>query len=376
MEILALITYSFLLLRFGITLINYLSRPLLPVKQQTSYSDKVSILVPARNEAATLPLLLASIDKQMHRNYELLILNDFSTDSTADIISAYAAVNDRCRLLTGQELPEGWLGKNWACHQLASQARGQYLLFIDADVQLQPDFIASALYQMKSKNLALLSIFNDQIMYSLGEKLVVPLMHYLLLTLLPLRLVYSTKDARVAAASGQCMLFDAAQYQTYFFHQEHRDEVAEDIQIMCSVKSKGLKGNALLGNGLIRCRMYQSYTESIAGFSKNLIAGFNKSALLCTLVIFLCTASFGAFLYPLSFVEVLSQTGKQLFFLSVIVYSMGIRIMVSVLSNQPIVANVVLHPLQMLSFFVLLCTALYKHLTNTNRWKGRVVLTR
>lgn len=376
MEILALITYSFLLLRFGITLINYLSRPLLPVKQQTSYSDKVSILVPARNEAATLPLLLASIDKQMHSNYELLVLNDFSTDSTADIISAYAAVNDRCHLLTGEELPEGWLGKNWACHQLASRASGQYLLFIDADVQLQPDFIASALYQMKSKNLALLSVFNDQIMHSLGEKLVVPLMHYLLLTLLPLRLVYGTKDARVAAASGQCMLFDAAQYQTFLFHQEQRDEVAEDIQIMCSVKSKGLKGNALLANGLIRCRMYRSYTESIAGFSKNLIAGFNKSALLCTLVIFLCTASFGAFLYPLSFVEVLPQTGKQLFFLSVIVYSMGIRVMVSVLSNQPIVANVVLHPLQMLSFFVLLCTALYKHLTNTNRWKGRVVLTR
>jgi glycosyltransferase involved in cell wall biosynthesis len=376
LEILALVTYSFLFLRFVITLINYIAKPLLPVIQQTSYTDKISILVPARNEALSLPLLLASIDKQMYSNYELLILDDASADSTADVVAAYAAVNTRCRLLTGKALPGGWLGKNWACHQLACQARGKYLLFIDADVQLQQNFIASALHQMKSHNLALLSVFNDQIMCSWGEKLVVPLMHYLLLSLLPLRLVYRSQDARVAAASGQCMLFDAQVYRKYLFHQEHSREVAEDLQIMRSVKSKGLKGSALLANGQIRCRMYRSYAESIEGFSKNLIAGFSKNAWLCTLVIGLCTAGFAAFLYPLSFVEVLPQTAKQLFFLSVIIYSISIRIMVSLLGNQPVLANIVLHPLQMVSFIILLCTALYRHFTNTNRWKGRLVLTR
>lgn len=376
MEILALVTYSFLLLRFGITLINYIAKPLLPLKQHPGYSDKVSILVPARNEAPNLPLLLTSIDKQAYSNYELLVLNDASTDNTAEIISTYAAANPKCRLITGKTLPDGWLGKNWACHQLASQASGKYVLFIDADVQLQPNFICSALHQIKTRNLALLSVFNDQLMHSWGEKLVVPLMHYILLTLLPLRLVYSTKDHRVAAASGQSMFFDGEAYRKYLFHQEHSKEVAEDIHIMRSVKSKGLKGSALLANGLIRCRMYRSYTESIEGFSKNLLAGFNGSILLCTLVIFLCTAGFLAFIYPLPFTETLPQMGKYLFFLSVIIFITGIRVMISVLGNQPVLTNLVLHPLQMASLIILLCTALYKHFTNTNQWKGRAIITR
>jgi chlorobactene glucosyltransferase len=376
LEILAFVTYSFLLLRFGITLINYLTKPLLPVKQASRYTDKVSILVPARNEAYNLPLLFASIEKQNYCNYELLVLDDASTDHTAETVSAYAAVNTRCRLVSGKMLPDGWMGKNWACHQLALQAAGRYLLFIDADVQVQPDFIQSALHEVKFKNLTLLSVFNDQIMHSPGEKLVVPLMHYILLTLLPLRLVYRTQDHRVAAASGQCMFFNAALYKAHLFHQIHRKDVAEDIHIMRSVKNKGLKGSALLANGLIRCRMYRSYKESIEGFSKNLIAGFSSSVLLCIVVVFLCTAAFLSFLYPLPTLQTFSQTGSYLFFFSVVAFIAAIRIMVSVLGNQPVMINILLHPLQMLSFFILLCTALYKHFTNSNRWKGRIVTTK
>jgi chlorobactene glucosyltransferase len=201
-------------------------------------------------------------------------------------------------------------------------------------------------------------------------------MHYILLTLLPLRLVYRTSDHRVAAASGQCMVFDVEAYRKYLFHQAHRQEVAEDISIMRSVKSRRLRGSALLANGLIRCRMYRSYSESITGFSKNLIAGFNGSILLCVLVVFLCTASFFTFLFPLPFLENISPAGSYTLFFSVIFFIISIRIMVSVLGNQPVLANILLHPLQMVSFLILLCTALYKHFTNSNRWKGRVVTTR
>jgi chlorobactene glucosyltransferase len=268
------------------------------------------------------------------------------------------------------------MGKNWACHQLASCAAGRYLLFIDADVQLQPDFIQSALHEIKLKNLTLLSVFNDQIMYSSGEKMVVPLMHYILLTLLPLRLVYRTQDHRVAAASGQCMFFDAEVYGQHLFHQLHKNDVAEDIHIMRSVKNKGLKGSALLANGLIKCRMYHSYRESIEGFSKNLIAGFSGSVLLCVLVVFLCTAAFLSFLYPLPALQDFSQTGSYVFFFTLVLFIAAIRIMVSLLGNQPVMINILLHPLQMLSFFILLCTALYKHFTNSNRWKGRIVTTK
>jgi chlorobactene glucosyltransferase len=376
LEILALVTYGFLLLRFGITLINYVTKPLLPYRKACEYNDKVSILVPARNEAMNLPLLLSSIDRQTYNTYELLVLDDASTDNTAEIVSAYALTNPRCRLITGELLPDGWIGKNWACHQLSAQATGRYFLYVDADVQIGPHFISSALHEIKSKKLVLLSVFNDQIMYSAGEKLVVPLMHYILLTLLPLHLVHRTRDHRVAAASGQCMFFDAEAYRHYLFHQAHKEAVAEDIRIMRSVKNKGLKASALLANSQIRCRMYRSYSESMEGFSKNLIAGFSRSVWLCMLVVFLCTAGFIAFLFPLPVLENLSTISSTLFFYSVIFFIVAIRIMVSLLGNQPVLTNVVLHPLQMSSLVILLCTALYKHFTNSNQWKGRVVTTR
>jgi hypothetical protein len=115
----------------------------------------------------------------------------------------------RFKVIKGNALPAHWLGKNYACHQLAQQATGEYYLFLDADEQVQKGLINSAVHRMKLRDLSLLSLFTNQTMLSVGEEMVVPLMHYILLNLLPLRLVYLVKSAAVAAASGQFMLFDA-----------------------------------------------------------------------------------------------------------------------------------------------------------------------
>ncbi|HZX58046.1 MAG TPA: glycosyltransferase family A protein, partial [Mucilaginibacter sp.] len=127
------ITLFFLVLRFTVTLFNFISNPKL-TRVNRAYDDLVSILIPARNEEENIIRLLESIRRQDYKNYEVLVYDDGSTDRTYVLCSAFAAKHPGFGVIKGGELPEGWLGKNYACAQLAAAAKGSYLLFLDADV--------------------------------------------------------------------------------------------------------------------------------------------------------------------------------------------------------------------------------------------------
>ena len=201
MIIAILITLFFIILRFTVTLFNFISNPKLH-RVGKQYSDRVSVLVPARNEADNILTLLRSIHKQDYMNYEVIILDDESTDDTYAVCSAFAASHPGFKVVKGAKLPDGWIGKNYACHQLAQHADGKYLLFLDADEEVKPGLINSSVHRMHLHQLGLLSLFTNQQMETPGEKAVVPLMHFILLNLLPVRLIYLVKNAAVAAASG------------------------------------------------------------------------------------------------------------------------------------------------------------------------------
>jgi hypothetical protein len=152
------------------------------------------------------------------------------------------------KVIKGKALPADWLGKNYACYQLAQQATGAYYLFLDADEQVYKGLFNSAIHRMNLRGLSLLKpVHQPGYAHSVGEKMVVPLMHYILLNLLPLRLVYLVKSAAVAAASGQFMLFNAEDYKKYQWHQLAKNKVVEDVVIMKLVKAAKLNGEALLG---------------------------------------------------------------------------------------------------------------------------------
>ena len=208
----------------------------------------------------------------------MIVLNDQSEDETAELLQAHASQTPGFSYLEGQPLPAGWLGKNWACHQLAQQASGKYLLFFDADVAfLHPELVSHTLGTFQRHSLTLLSLFPNQEMNTFGEKLVVPIMHYLLLSLLPLHAVFRLSSPQFAAANGQFMMFEATNYQNHLWHQQVKQEVIEDIAIMKAVKRAGQKGKVLLANGFISYRMYRNLKEGVQGFSKNLLAGFGNS---------------------------------------------------------------------------------------------------
>ncbi|RYX86560.1 glycosyltransferase family 2 protein, partial [bacterium] len=122
----------FLIIRFSVTVFNFLSNPKLP-RTIKHYQEKVSILIPARNEAENILQLLQSIKEQDYTNYEVIVLDDGSSDNTFELVTQFSEKNTQFKIFKGLELAEGWLGKNYACHQLSEMATGKFLLFVDAD---------------------------------------------------------------------------------------------------------------------------------------------------------------------------------------------------------------------------------------------------
>ncbi len=323
----------------------------------------VSILIPARNEEKNILRLLQSIHEQDYQNYEVIILDDDSTDKTYQICAAFTGKHTNFRVIKGNTLPRGWLGKNYACYQLAAKAKGNFLLFVDADEEIHTGLINSAIHRMYANKLSLLSLFANQQMHTVGERMVVPLMHYILLNLLPLRLIYLIKHPSVAAASGQFMLFDAGHYRQYQWHEQVKHKVVEDVEIMRLVKAARRNGEALLANGMISCRMYTNYRDAVDGFSKNFLAAFNYNIIWFLIYIVFIIGGPMIILMTLNF-------SFAFFMIGLIALT---RVMISLSAGQNAWYNIILHPAQMLSLALVAFLAIQRHLTKTMTWKGRKI---
>ncbi|MDB4921000.1 glycosyltransferase family 2 protein [Mucilaginibacter sp.] len=362
MIIIISVTLLFIVLRFTVTLFNFISNPKL-TRVNRHYTDLVSILIPARNEGGNILILLKSIHNQDYKDYEVIVYDDDSSDNTYKICSAFAAAHTNFRVIKGDKVPQGWLGKNHACYQLAKEAKGKYFLFLDADDVVNNHLINSAVHRMYINKLSLLSLFPNQLMQTTGEKVTVPLLHFLLLNLLPLRLVFLTKNAATATACGQFMLFDAAVYNENQWHELVKDKVVEDAEIMRLVKATSYNGEVLLANGMVSCRMYKTYKEAINGFSKNALAAFNYSIPGLLVYILLLIGGPMIILTTLNF--------NLIFFMGGLIILT--RVMISLSSGQNALYNMILHPLQMINMVVIAFLSIQKHLTKTNEWKGRRV---
>lgn len=359
MAILAYIFFVALLIRFFVVFYNYTTQPLLPYFNKSVSINEVSILIPARNEEFNISKLLQNLSKI--DVLEIIVCDDHSTDNTKQVIENEAISNGRLKYLFAQPLPAEWLGKNWACHQLAQNAKGKYMLFLDADVEITSHLISNALQQMQDSKVQILSIFPDQKIETLGEKTIVPLMHYLLLTLLPLRLVKNSTRSSLAAANGQFMMFDSETYFKNSFHYLVRNNILDDVNIVRIAKQKMISCETLLANQQIFCRMYQSLEQGLNGFSKNLFLGFGKNIIAISLY-FMCIIWGYIFIFASNNPLLI---GFSLFF---IIFQ---RICISKLSHQSWIVNMLLHPVQMFFYQLIAIQSVYKHIFGTIIWKNR-----
>lgn len=364
MGILALIVIGFALIQLGVALSNLPVRLPEATQGETLYR-RLSILIPARNEEKTLPLLLHDLLGQDRFPLEIIVCDDHSDDRTYEIADGLAKQYSCLRVFQGEELPPGWLGKNFACHQLARRAQGNYLLFLDADVRISGQAIGQALSLAQQRQTGLLSVFPRQIMLTAGEKATVPLMTYILLTLLPLRLVYRVPDqSALAAANGQFMLFEASAYRELQPHRAVRREAVEDVAISRLYKKSGQRVDCLTGIYGISCRMYTSRRDAIAGFTRS-IAGFFGGSLLLATLFWLLTA-WGWLPVALAF----SWPGL----IAYLTLRSAVRLIVAYDCRQPAGINVFYSVLQQINMGLILGHSMITRQRGVREWKGRNIL--
>jgi len=362
MEVLAWFILIFLALRTFISLVNLLSGLHLSDKSPTEF-PKVSLLIPARNEEAVIGGLLESLEELDYPDFEVIVCDDHSSDNTVEILNWFAGENDHIHWFLGDHLPEDWLGKNYACHQLAKKASGKYLIFLDADVELSENTIRKAVAFFQGKRLSLLSVFPQQRMESFAEKITVPVMNWILQSFLPMILVQKTSFPSLSAANGQFMMFDAENYHINQWHSKVRNQNVEDIRLARMIKAEGLKTAVLLGNKDIFCRMYQHLDEAVAGFSRNIHEYFG--GLRSVMTVFGLVVCLG----PLIVWTALGWPYLGLFTGLVVIN----RIMVAGTSRQNIMESVLLHPLQMISFTSIIFYNIYRSIKKETEWKGRKI---
>lgn len=242
---------------------------------------ETSLLVPARDEGGRLPAALAGFRAQDVT--EIVVLDDQSSDDTAAVVGRAAEADPRVRVVRGTPPPPGWVGKSWACWQLAAAAHGDILLFCDADVLLAPGAVDACWAQMREQRAAVFSAFPRQRTVTLGERLLVPLIDDVLLAFLPHCLLRLPVPS-AATANGQLLMFQRDAYDALGGHAAVADDLAEDLALARRTRRAGLRLGLALGGGLASTRMYPGYWDSVRGFGRNLRTahGGHASALAVT----------------------------------------------------------------------------------------------
>ncbi len=291
MEILSIIPYiiytifAVLIVLLGVAMRNIFRFSKLIPQSKEDYSQLlaihgltqspfVSILVPARNEERLIRQCLESLAKQDYDNYEVIVLDDRSTDRTAKILDELSLQFPHVRIIKGKELPEGWVGKNFACHTLSLEANGDYLLFTDADTIHNPQTLTSSMSLFLRQKLDFITLIPYEEMVSWGERIIIPMIHFLYFAYLPNDIITKSKKASVSAANGQFMFFTREGYQKIGGHITVKNNIVEDVFLAKEIKRHGLRMALVDGTDMVFCRMYTSFIETFNGFSKNLFAGF------------------------------------------------------------------------------------------------------
>jgi len=237
----------------------------------------VSIIVPARNEEANLPILLDTLLETRYSPVEILVVNDRSTDGTAGVVRGYAGRDPRVRLVEGTELPAGWFGKPWACLQGYRAARGDLLLFTDADTRHAPELLGRAVGALQAEARDLVTVMGQMICGSFWERVIMPIITALLAIRFHPTVVNRARTASESIANGQFILVTRESYEAVGTHEAVRHEVAEDLALAQLYFRAGRRQLFAFGLTLMGTRMYTSLAGLVEGWSKNVYVGGRRS---------------------------------------------------------------------------------------------------
>ncbi len=376
----------FLLYQFAVLiillllLVNFLANNLL-LKDISRYNrifakneaPLVSVLIPARNEEENISRCLRMILKQDYPNFEVIVLDDNSTDNTYEIVKQYSEKDLRLKAYKGKPLKKGWMGKNYACHQLSKFAKGKYLIFTDADTLHVGNSISHSMNSLLSNRIDALSVYPRQLMITIHERMSVSFINFAITLFMPLILVKKAKGPLFATAIGQFFLFERNAYFNMGGHESVKREILEDIHLSKAVKRAGYKFMVFDGNKDIYCRMYKNLKEVIVGFNRFIFSAFDFNALMIAICFFFL---FVLFLMPFVYLPLgfffLRWDGIHINLLIYqIIIILTIRTTLAIRFRSKIF-DILLHPVMMIYIFALAFSSILHSKSGLGiLWKGR-----
>ncbi|MBA4190679.1 MAG: glycosyl transferase [Planctomycetaceae bacterium] len=248
---------------------SFLFREPPPISDTELSLQAISVLIPARNEEIGIAACLESVLAAQHVELEVIVLDDSSTDSTAEIVREIAAKDSRLRLETAPPLPEGWCGKQAACFALSKHARHDVFTFLDADVRLEPEALARMALFLKQSQCALVSGFPRQETGTVLEKLLIPLINWLLLCWLPLWGMRHFRWSAFGAGCGQWFMTTRAAYEKVGGHAAVKTSLHDGLTLPRAYRRAGFFTDICDATNLATCRMYRSGSAVWNGLAKN-----------------------------------------------------------------------------------------------------------
>ncbi len=349
----------------GLTVDN-LRRLRTPSRNPPPPAEPVAVLVPARNEAVHIGPCLTALRAALVGvpDGSIVVLDDGSSDGTAEVARGIAAGDARVRVLTGAPLPPGWLGKPWACQQLAGAvADAGVLVFVDADVRVEPHALAASVHLLRSNGLALVSPYPRQEAVTWAERLLQPLLQWSWLTTLPLALAERSPRPSLTAANGQLLVVDALTYARVGRHAAVRNEVLEDLALLRVIKRAGARGVIADGTTLATCRMYEGWPALRNGYAKSLWSAFGSRRGAAAAVSLLSLA------YVLPAAAAIAGSGVGLLGYTAAVAG---RALVASRVGGRVVPDALCHPVSVLALGWLTVDSWRRR--STVQWRGRPVL--
>ncbi|WP_353854862.1 glycosyltransferase [Bacillus sp. Bos-x628] len=373
MAIFLIVICVFLLCQFIFTIWNVKQFPTLePVSSPSSDENiSLSILIPARNEEKRIEACLQSIVNQRVLPKELIVLDDHSTDQTRAIAERYAKTYPWIYVKSGKSLPQGWLGKSYACFQLAEEASSNWLLFLDADVRLKTGAVEAVYKQLCIQKTGMLSGFPEQKTGTFLEHLVVPMMMFTIGCHLPVKWVSTSNNPHFAAAHGGFIAIEKDCYLAVGGHEAIKDSLVDDMALARRVKQMGYPFTLASIHPFVYMRMYENGQEVWEGYRKNIFPGVNRNIALLSGVFCLYTI---LYLAPvICLLIALVQVDFTNICLAILCYGLGVSIKAAIdIENGRTSAMAFLLPLSILTLIAIGIASIKIGLKKEGYvWKGR-----
>ncbi|NLI98763.1 glycosyltransferase [bacterium] len=343
---------------------------------ETKHLPMVSILVPARNEEANIAACIVSLLSQDYPNYEVVVLDDESTDNTWKILKAMMATDKRLRIVKGKRLPPGWIGKPWACKQLMDAAAGDLLLYTDADTRHNPRSLRFAVSAFFSEKADFLTALPKEEALTLGEKLTIPIMSFGISTFFPMTIAHNSASSLFSISVGQFMLFSRKALEAVGGFESVKHCVLDDVELGRRIKQFGLKWRMLDAVNMVNCRMYSNLEEVAEGFSKNLYATFRKKILIYLPVWMWLSL---VFIFPFVLLGLVFAGGKipatnVLLALITVLFSFLVWSITHLRFRYPLYLTF-LYPVSVFLWVIMAIRSMLMTITGQNIWKGRAIET-